>query len=225
MGAARRVAPARIILGGDAMKHIAGRLLSAAIILVVSVFIWPSVAGSATYYVSLTGNDALPGTRPDNAWRHIAYAATRAQAGDTVYIRGGDYGHEHVVVFNSGTSSVPIVFEGYNGTAVLNGSDRTDQGIRISEKNYITFKNVELSMYMDCISVVSGKYITLENIVISSCGGLGSEGRGIQLERCKQSTIRNCEVTDAGGDRYLCNRVRFVPDRQLPGLRHADRCI
>lgn len=173
--------------------------LSFLALLIVSVLVWPSAAGSATYYVSLTGNDAWSGTRPDLAWRHIAYAATRAQADDTVYIRGGDYGHEHVVVSNSGTSSAPIVFEGYNGTPVMKGSDRTGQGIRISEKNYVTFKNIELSMYKDCISVVSGRYITLENIVMSACGGLGSDGRGIQLERCKQSTIRNCEVTDAGG--------------------------
>ncbi|MDP2984022.1 MAG: right-handed parallel beta-helix repeat-containing protein [Candidatus Latescibacter sp.] len=173
--------------------------LSLLALLVVSVLVWPSAAGSAAYYVSLTGNDAWPGTRPDSAWRHIAYAATRAQAGDSVYIRGGDYGHEHVVVSNSGTSSAPIVFEGYSGMPVLNGSDRTGQGILISGKNYVTFKNIELSMYMDCISVVSGKYITLKNIVIRECGGLASAGRGIQLERCKQSTIRNCEVTDAGG--------------------------
>jgi len=29
-----------------------------------------------------TGNDAWTGTRPDSAWRHIAYVATQAQAGD-----------------------------------------------------------------------------------------------------------------------------------------------
>ena len=45
---------------------------------------------SATYYVSLDGNDSNPGTQA-SPWQTIQKAVKSAKAGDTVYIRGGEY--------------------------------------------------------------------------------------------------------------------------------------
>jgi len=70
-------------------------------------------ADGAAYFVATTGNNGNAGTSEAAAWATIAYAATRAMAGDIVYVKAGDYGNELVVVGNSGTSNAPIRFEGY----------------------------------------------------------------------------------------------------------------
>lgn len=71
---------------------------------------------AATYYVTTVGNNGNDGTSEARAWATIAYAATRATAGDVVQIRAGNYGNETVFVSNSGTSNAPIRFEGYRVT-------------------------------------------------------------------------------------------------------------
>ena len=62
-----------------------------------------------TYYVSLRGDDANPGTK-SRPWRTIRYACSRLRAGDTLIIEPGDYGVVNGVKFaNSGTREAPIV--------------------------------------------------------------------------------------------------------------------
>jgi hypothetical protein len=55
-------------------------------------------AGAATYYVAPNGNDSANGAI-DAPWKSIAHAQSVAQAGDTVYLRGGAY------VYTAATSS------------------------------------------------------------------------------------------------------------------------
>ena len=43
------------------------------------------------YYVSPDGDDWSDGESPSTAWRTISRANTVMRAGDTVYIRGGEY--------------------------------------------------------------------------------------------------------------------------------------
>lgn len=76
----------------------------------------------STYYVSTAGADANAGTLAA-PFRTIQRAASLAQPGDTVLIRGGVY-RETVVPANSGTSTAPIVFSAYNGESVtVSGAD------------------------------------------------------------------------------------------------------
>ena len=65
-----------------------------------------------TYYVSTTGDNGDNGTHITTPWQTIKYAATKAKAGDTVYIKQGNYRNEEVVIKNSGTRGNPITFEG-----------------------------------------------------------------------------------------------------------------
>lgn len=77
---------------------------------------------SASWYVSVTGNDKNPGTLAA-PFQTIQKAAGLAQAGDTVYIRGGTY-HESVAPANSGTAAAPITFTNYNNEVVtVSGAD------------------------------------------------------------------------------------------------------
>lgn len=77
---------------------------------------------STTWYVATTGSDANAGTL-SAPFQTIQRAATLAQPGDTVLIRGGIY-HETVTPANSGTASAPIVYAAYNGESVtIDGAD------------------------------------------------------------------------------------------------------
>ncbi len=73
--------------------------------------ITPHVATS--YYVSPAGNDAWPGTQTQS-FATIQFAAGRLMAGDTLYIRAGDY-HETVSLGRSGTAAAPIAIQAYPG--------------------------------------------------------------------------------------------------------------
>lgn len=96
----------------------------------VSLFVWisPGSAAGNTYYVSPTGNDSNPGTQAQ-PWKTIQKAANTVTAGDTVYVQSGTY-DERVSISASGTSSVPILFQG-QGTVTLNGFVFTGNYIQI----------------------------------------------------------------------------------------------
>ncbi len=81
----------------------------------------PSLARAGEWFVSPTGNDAYPGTI-DLPFASIARGQTAASAGDTVWLRGGEYkysgttGSQNAVLFNkSGTPTNPINYFAYPG--------------------------------------------------------------------------------------------------------------
>ena len=68
---------------------------------------------ATSYYVSPSGSDAAPGTQTQ-PFATVAFAAARLQAGDTLYLRAGDY-HETVALRQSGTAAAPITIQAYPG--------------------------------------------------------------------------------------------------------------
>ncbi|MEN6627852.1 MAG: disaggregatase related repeat-containing protein [Candidatus Sumerlaeia bacterium] len=181
-------------------------------------------ARAATYYVS-TASDASNGNTGTEAspWRTITYAATKAKAGDTVKIKAGNYGNEHVVVANSGTASGRITFEGYGGTPVLGTlpSPRTtpantEIGFKMTRKNYITLRNLKFTWYYECVYVELSDYVNLENLVVDKCGGETYEGDGIVFTWSDYGTIKDCTVTDCGGNNVFLNYSNYCT---IDGLR------
>ena len=81
-----------------------------------------STEHAATFHVALTGDDQNVGS--DNApLRTIQKAATLAQPGDTVLVRGGTY-RESVTPPRSGLAGAPIVFRAAPGEEVtINGTE------------------------------------------------------------------------------------------------------
>src|SRR5690606_37131334 len=75
---------------------------------------------AATYYVATWGSDGNPGSE-SAPFRTIGRGASAANAGDTVYVRGGTY-VESVNITKSGNSSAPIRLHAYPGeTPVMDG--------------------------------------------------------------------------------------------------------
>lgn len=195
---------------------------------------------STTYYVSTTGNDTNAGTSAKTAWRTIAHAASLAQAGDTVNIKGGYYGHEHIVVAHSGTSSKLIIFQGYGDKPViLDGVDRTGTGIYVDQKQYVKISNISITRYFNGIFVDNSteqdnidnsrlvnnsKYVTLNNIYVYNCGAGHSDGTGIRMRYTDNSIIKNCKSTDAGGSGILVEfcRNNTVDNCKVYGIRKDD---
>jgi hypothetical protein len=77
----------------------------------------------ATYYVSTTGSDSNAGDLA-NPFGSLQHAHDLAQAGDTIYLRGGVYRlTEGINLTNDGTSSNPITVANYPGeTPILDGA-------------------------------------------------------------------------------------------------------
>jgi hypothetical protein len=74
----------------------------------------PSVSGGR--YVSPTGDDSNPGTI-SAPWRTVEKAETQVRPGDTIVLRGGDYGaFGHITYLDAdGTASAPINVVAYPG--------------------------------------------------------------------------------------------------------------
>ncbi|RAP75157.1 hypothetical protein DL346_17395 [Paenibacillus montanisoli] len=80
-------------------------------------------AAGNTYYVDVAGSDSNNGTSLSMPFQTIQKAADTAQAGDTVYIRGGTY-RETVTPANSGSAGSPITYQNYDGeTVIVSGND------------------------------------------------------------------------------------------------------
>lgn len=84
-------------------------------------------AGGNVYYVATTGNDSNPGTLA-KPWQTIQKAANSLVAGDTLYLRGGQYpGVSGGYSFrNSGTPAKPITLTNYPGEQVIIQLTQTD---------------------------------------------------------------------------------------------------
>jgi hypothetical protein len=80
-------------------------------------------SGSSTYYVSLQGKDANPGTSIEAPLRTIQQAVNFAMPGSIILIRGGVY-RETVTTSRSGTATAPITLQNYKQEVVtVSGAD------------------------------------------------------------------------------------------------------
>ncbi len=159
-----------------------------------------SAAGNA-YYVSTTGNDSNPGTQ-SKPFKTIQKGVNAAQAGDTVYIRGGTY-HEMVEVTSSGTVNNPITISGYDGAAVIDGQNTLPQGeyqsvqftplLKLSGK-YLIVENLQVKNSRGRGMVSGGDYNILRNLLIKT-----TNGHGVCLFG-DYTLIENCEIDDCSRD-------------------------
>ena len=92
---------------------------SALIVLFLALSLF-SVAEAAEYFVSLTGNDKNAGTK-EAPFLTITTGIEQLQAGDTLYLRGGEYYiTSNVVMYTTqGTAENPIRIMNYNDEDVI----------------------------------------------------------------------------------------------------------
>jgi hypothetical protein len=177
------------------------------------------------YYVSLTGNNNNSGLSQANAWRKINYALSSSSpvmAGDTVFIKAGNYGNENIVIEKNGTASNPIVIEGYLSIPgdnpnlnysygdnldaavmpLIDGGDRTSgDGIDINGSANIIIKNIQITNYEYGIYTWSSSStnLILDNIIVMSIGDINASysGLGIGIVYADNNIVRNCIVVNS----------------------------
>jgi len=96
------------------------------------------ITKSQTFYVDVSGgNDTFPGTiiQP---WQRLDTAINRLSAGDTLFIRGGDYTYLGQIIFQkNGTSTQPIIISGYqNEYPVV-------QGLTVGFSSWLNIEKIE----------------------------------------------------------------------------------
>ncbi len=178
----------------------------------------PSYNGKV-YYVSTRGSNSKSGTSKSNAWKTITYAASKARAGDVVYIKAGNYGKEYINMKYSGTTSKPIKFIGYKSSPedinkmyykrgggslksgempLLNGVNKEKAAIRILGSKYIIIKNLQITKYDEGIDGNSSSaFNVFDNILVKDVGN-SSAGYGIILNNLAGSNkILNTTIINA----------------------------
>jgi hypothetical protein len=176
-----------------------------------------------SYYVATSGSDDNPGTfnSPLATWQK---AVELAEAGDTVYIRGGvyfitqnDYSavriHPWDKLGHSGTESKPICFFNYPGeTPILDGAKRDptngwNNAFDLMHAHYWHFRGLTIRNFLQNnsttnaggIGAVDCCNLTLENITVSNCGGAGITVLGAWMYQTSPGVYFNPEHLTMSG--------------------------
>lgn len=158
-------------------------------------------ASATDYYVSPTGNNSNNGTL-NYPWATPAYAASQAQAGDTICLRDGTWNDINVEFSNNGTSENPIVMRNYPGEhPKLNGTSTTansaDQGIGINDNEWIIIDGIEVYKYTHPLYVRNSNNVTVKNCSFhDSVGGFAAGVSGGPINH--HILMENCEVYNSG---------------------------
>ena len=178
------------------------------------------------YYVSTIGNDSNSGLSEANAWRTISYTVSSSSpvtAGDTVYIKAGDYGNDDIFVDkNYNVNDARISFIGYQNVPgditsfdftygdsvdsalmpLINPGDRTiGEGINLSDIYSISIKNIQIAnclsgIYIWNTSSINSNHI-LKNIFFQNIGWEYSTA--ITMKEANNNEITNCLIVNATG--------------------------
>ena len=163
----------------------------------------------ATYYVRKDGNDSNAGTSDTSggAWLTCTKAATTCAAGDTCYIRAGEYA-EGMTISNNGTEASPISFIGETGTKV---------GWFICNKRWINL----YSVWLYGISGNDGLYtylIDAEDCLVEGCtfDRVLSNYSAVNMA-FSQPGVRPLRLTMRGNQFLNCTRTAEL---NLQGVGH-----
>lgn len=108
---------------------------------IVTFCIFLFIAGSIksqAYYVDVTnGNDTFSGSMIQ-PWQRLDTAINRLSAGDTLFVRAGDYTYlGQIIVQKNGTSAQPVVISGYQNEYPL------VQGFTIAYSSWLTIEKID----------------------------------------------------------------------------------
>lgn len=146
----------------------------------------------ATYYVATTGNDNSSGTF-DQPWATWQKAFDEAQSGDTIYIRGGEYG-----IWGNRVAASTVAYAYQKNGTILNP-------IRIwaypGENPVLNCDTISRSvfngLYLQSCSNWHIKGLTVKNNLQPLDGSI--QAYGFQFTSCSNITIENCIAHDIEG--------------------------
>lgn len=104
---------------------------------------------SRTYYLDATaGNDANPGTSPEEAWRSLEKTKSLGlKPGDKVLLKKGELFKGELHIKGKGTPGNPVIIDAYgskgNNPCIM-GYDQSPYAVYIHNSEYIELKNLEV---------------------------------------------------------------------------------
>ena len=134
------------------------------------VLIGAGAAHAATYYVSLLGNDANPGSLA-SPWRTVAKANSRLLPGDQVLIADGTYTD---VIQPAANGTSPTQRISYVGN-ILN-PDRVKVGNIYIDKAYVSLKGVQSSGGIDLFYTSESAKALNDSVAYCIATGVAFEG-------------------------------------------------
>ncbi len=177
-------------------------------IILNGLLLWNCIdVNAATYYVATSGSsDSYPGTI-SQPWATWQKAFNSAQAGDTVFFRGGVWYPTSFVVYNgsgpghSGTYSNPICYFNYPGeTPVLDLSHYSytisAAGLDIRNVTYVKFRGLTIRNNKQRVVnqwIAGLQFYQCGNLWVDQMVEYGSNGYGIWFSGFDTLYLTNCD--------------------------------
>ena len=180
-------------------------------LLISLFFLSGSVLMANTYYVAPptatpAGNDRNPGTI-NAPWATWGKAVWTAQAGDTVYFRGGVYYVTSTIRCdplygngNNGTETDPICYFNYpNEKPILDGINKTSpsSGLQFHYTSHIHIKGLTVrnnfQITQDYLYAMNFYFFRCTNITVENCVAYNSGRRGFYVYLCDDILLLNCD--------------------------------
>jgi len=199
--------------------------------LLVSIFylVQPEIARAEDIYIdqNITGtcNAYNPTNRTCNGGNAIAYASLSggiadAEAGDTVYIRTGNY-TDRLEPVHSGTENNPIVFRNYeNETPVLTSNGGNRIMIVIDELSYITIQGLTVRDTR-WAEITSSTNITLKDNTFLRNSGTGTTGNVRFIESHHNFILNNIIDNENDNLVFLASDYNLIEGNRITEGRHS----
>jgi parallel beta-helix repeat protein len=177
------------------------------IMIVAGLFIAPAACQAENYFVSMSGNDAWPGTA-DKPFASIAAAQSRAVPGSVVTVMEGTYqGPWHIT--SAGTQEAPITFTGHeNARVVIEGADTAP---------------------LSNLVVISASNVIFEGFEVANAKGAGVTVWGTTNVVFRNNVVRGSHRTGlfVGFETRGVSRDNTVEDNMFYGnvLENKDRAM
>ena len=169
--------------------------------LVFAVMVFESCKNQQeAYYISQTGNDSNPGTKPKPFRTLQKINSIKLNPGDRVYLKGKELFPGTLSLTINGTNDKPVLITSYeneSGNAVIDGGYKDAIILR---GNYFQLKDISVKG--------SGRKTgnTTNGITLSGAGDAvvenikteGFQKSGIELNSCKNVSLKNVYAVDNG---------------------------
>ncbi|MCZ8325866.1 MAG: right-handed parallel beta-helix repeat-containing protein [Sphingomonadaceae bacterium] len=178
----------------------------------------PESAGTI-YYVSAAGDDAAPGTSPQQAWRSLARIERAAlQPGDRVLLRAGDSFTGQLVLRASGAPGQPLRIGAYgDGPRPLIAGDGHAAAILIRNQQHIEIADIAITNDVQQPRPGEPAEQSFGIEVLNDGGGV------LRHFRFERLTIRDVlaqrinDRTEEEFNRVIISAIRFATSRAQPG--------
>lgn len=191
------------------------RYIGAVFVLILLVISLSSIsyASPNVYFVAKTGNDSTGDGSLSNPWLTISHGIQSLAAGETLYIRGGNYHEGDLNFASSGTSSGYIKVQNYNMETVNIDSRGSWNGFDTAGCDYLKIIGLGINSPDRAGIEISGGS---EHILVQNCRFAGSGVGGIYMAGTYQSK-------DINIDNNNFNQTNTLEDMEVISLRNVDQ--